>query len=183
MFKRLLMKLFPKWFSPTFARLIPSRYALLELFGHVALGPCLVTETERYGKKFCQARKLKPDGTTELPMLLGPGAIFRETELTRDAALDRARPDWSPLPRVLFRPYDDDDRDLCANHGTTHDQCGCSEDGSDAEPSGPITLPVPLAEIECLVFHCRAEHKGSELNLSADIVQAWCDQERNDIPF
>jgi hypothetical protein len=160
---------------------MPSRYALLELFGHVALGPCWVTETERYGKKFCEARKLKPDGTMELPMLLGPGAIFRETEITREEALDRARPDWSPLPRVALPPYDEDD--LCTRHGTPYESCGCAEDGSDTEPSGPITLPVPLAEIESLVFHCRAEHKGSELNMSADIVQAWCDQERSDIPF
>ena len=106
MFKRLLAKLFPKWFGPTCSRLIPSRYALLELFGHIALGPCWVTETERYGKTFCEARKLKPDGTTELPMLIGPGAIYRETELTKEDALDRARPDWSPWDKQRAIPFD-----------------------------------------------------------------------------
>ena len=41
MFKRLLMRLFLKCFGHVGTRLIPSRYALLELFGHVALGPWL----------------------------------------------------------------------------------------------------------------------------------------------
>ena len=46
MFKRLLVRLFPKWFSFKCDRLIPSRYALLELFGHVAVRPANSSQTE-----------------------------------------------------------------------------------------------------------------------------------------
>ena len=153
MFKRLLMRLFPKCFGHVGYRLIPSRYALLELFGHVALGPCFVTETERYGKTFCEARKLKPDGTMDLPMLLGPGAIFRETELTKEEALDRARPDWSPW----------DKQRAARDHGPVCDKCGQPEYNCDCDPA-PVAaeserLPIPFD------------------------ARAYYEQEQNDIPF
>lgn len=172
MFKKMLMRLFPKWFGPTFARLIPSRYALLELFGHVALGPCYVTEAERYGKKFCQACKLKPDGTMELPILLGPGAIFRETEITREEAFGRARPDWTPYPKqeqMRCSGCDETERDCCCEPDPQHEQ-------------EPETLPIPFDAIEAILDY-HTPSLGSDIAQHIEKLRAYYEQEQNDIPF
>jgi hypothetical protein len=172
MFKQMLMRLFPKWFGPKCYRLAPSRYALLELFGHVALGPCWVTETERYGKKFCLACKLKPDGTTELPMLLGPGAIFRETEITRDEAMDRARPEWTPYRKQ-------DDEPVCDLCNESERDCTCPAPEPVKEPE---TLPIPFDAIEAILDHL-GTGESSGLAVHVHILRAWHEQEQSDIPF
>jgi hypothetical protein len=172
MFKQMLMRLFPKWFGPKCYRLAPSRYALLELFGYVALGPCWVTETERYGKKFCQACKLKPDGTTELPMLLGPGAIFRETELTKDEALDRARPEWTPYRKQ-------DDEPVCDLCNEPERDCTCPEPEPVKEPE---TLPIPFDAIEAILDY-HTPSLGSQIEPHIEKLRAWYGQEQDSIPF
>jgi hypothetical protein len=172
MFKQMLMRLFPKWFGPKCYRLAPSRYALLELFGHVALGPCWVTETERYGKKFCLACKLKPDGTTELPMLLGPGAIFRETELTKDEALDRARPEWTPYRKQ-------DDEPVCDLCNEPERDCTCPEPEPVKEPE---TLPIPFDAIEAILDY-HTPSLGSQIEPHIEKLRAWYGQEQDSIPF
>lgn len=176
MFKRLLVRLFPKWFSFKCDRLIPSRYALLELFGHVALGPCWVTETERYGKTFCEARKLKPDGTTELPMLLGPGAIYCETELTKEDALDRARPDWSPW----------DKQRAARDHVPVCDKCGQPEYDCNGDPAPvaaePERLPIPFDAIDAILTY-HTPSLGSDIAQHIEKLRAYYEQEQNDIPF
>jgi hypothetical protein len=172
MFKQMLMRLFPKWFGPKCYRLAPSRYALLELFGHVALGPCWVTETERYGKKFCLACKLKPDGTMELPMLLGPGAIFRETELTKDEALDRARPEWTPYRKQ-------DDEPVCDLCNEPERDCTCPEPEPVKEPE---TLPIPFDAIEAILDY-HTPSLGSQIEPHIEKLRAWYGQEQDSIPF
>ncbi len=171
MFKRLLARLFPTWGLKLY-RLIPARYALLELFGHVALGPCWVTETERYGKKFCQACKLKPDGTMELPMLLGPGAIFRETEITREEALDRARPDWTP--------YRNQEEAICDGCGETERDCCCEPDPQNGQE--PETLPIPFDAIEAILDY-HTPSLGSQIEPHIEKLRAWYGQEQDSIPF
>lgn len=175
MFKRLLTRIFPKWFGPKFYRLAPSRYALVELFGHVCLGPCWVRETECYGKTFCEARRLKPGGDFELPMLLGSGAIYRETELTRDEALDRARPDWSPFDRQRI----EHDAPICDMCGIRDDECNCP----DPEPiKEEEVLPLPFDAIDAILEYHRSV-LGSVIDPHIAKLRAWYEQEQSSIPF
>lgn len=161
-----------KLFAKLFGSKTPERYVLLELFGHVAMGACAVRQVTRYGKTYCEARQVQPGGSLGLPEIIGPGAIYRESEITKDEAIDRARPNWSPYP---LRDPDP----VCDKCGWEDAQCKC--------PTGDLAeeiLPVPMDAIVKLIGYVgMMDGAPPDIRAACETIGKWFEQEQNDIPF
>ena len=68
-----------------------DRYALIEIMGHrVRVGR--VSEVEKYGAVFCRVEPVDGDGNLGPPEDYSAAAIFAERTVTREDAIDMAKP-------------------------------------------------------------------------------------------